>query len=176
VRAMEAEEPTGVNVIGIPTDEEFWKCPGVPSLERMKRGPVAVIECFQEIPCNVCEVACPRGAIKVGHPITNVPILNEDACVGCKLCIPVCPGLAIFVVDLSSGEAKVSLPYEMLPIPKVGERVEVLDRRGGFLTEGRVIEVLYADKFDRTFIVAVSVPKEYALHARSIRVVRGEKR
>jgi Fe-S-cluster-containing hydrogenase component 2 len=173
---MSSGEPVGVNVIGVPTDEEFWKCPGVPSLERMKKGPVAVIECFQEIPCNVCELACPRGAIKVGHPITNLPVLDENRCVGCKLCIPVCPGLAIFVVDLSSDEAKVSLPYEMLPVPKVGEEVEVLDRWGRSLTKGRVVEVLYADRFDKTFVITVSLPKEYALYARNIRVVkRGER-
>lgn len=173
---MNTEEPIGVNVIGVPTDEEFWKCPGVPSLERMKKGPVAVIECFQEIPCNVCELACPRGAIKVGHPITNLPVLDENRCVGCKLCISACPGLAIFVVDLSSDEAKVSLPYEMLPVPKVGEEVEVLDRRGRFLTKGRVVEVLYVDRFDKTFVVTVSLPKEYALHARNVKVAkRGER-
>jgi len=173
---VNTEEPIGVNVIGVPTDEEFWKCPGVPSLERMKKGPVAVIECFQEIPCNVCELACPRGAIKVGHPITNLPVLDENRCVGCKLCISACPGLAIFVVDLSSDEAKVSLPYEMLPVPKVGEEVEVLDRRGRFLTKGRVAEVLYVDKFDKTFVVTVSLPKEYALHARNVKVAkRGER-
>jgi Fe-S-cluster-containing hydrogenase component 2 len=173
---MSSEKPVGVNVIGVPTDEEFWKCPGVPSLERMKKGPVAVIECFQEIPCNVCEMTCPRGAIKVGHPIINLPVLDENRCVGCKLCIPVCPGLAIFVVDLSSDEAKVSLPYEMLPVPKVGEEVEVLDRWGRSLTKGRVVEVLYADRFDKTFVITVSLPKEYALYARNIRVVkRGER-
>lgn len=176
MRSLKSEEIGGVNIIGVPTDEEFWKCPGVPSVERMKRGPVAVIECFQEIPCNVCENACPRGAIKVGRSITSIPILDESACVGCKLCIPACPGLAIFVIDLSSDEAKVSLPYEMLPVPKVGEKVKVLDRRGRFLTEGKVVEVLYADRFDRTFIITVRVPKEYAFHARGIRVVRSERR
>ena len=40
--------------------------PGIPSEERMKLGPVACIECLQQIPCNPCEEACPRGAITVG--------------------------------------------------------------------------------------------------------------
>jgi len=164
----------GVDVIGIPTEEEFWKCPGIPTKERMLRGPVAVIECFQEIPCNVCEDACPLGAIKVGHPITNLPTLDGNKCIGCKSCIPKCPGLAIFVVDLSPKDgARVSLPYEFLPVPVVGEEVEVLNRWGSTIAKGKVIEVLYNEKFDKTYIITISVPKEHALDARAIRVGRG---
>jgi len=163
----------GVNIIGIPTEEEFWKCPGIPTKERMLKGPVAVIECFQEIPCNVCEDACPFGAIKVGHPITNLPILDENKCKGCKLCITKCPGLAIFVIDLSSkDEARISLPYEFLPVPVIGEEVEALDRWGFNVTKGKVIEVLYNEKFDKTYIVTMSLPKDYALNVRAIRVRR----
>jgi len=163
----------GVNIIGIPTEEEFWKCPGVPTKERMLKGPVAVIECFQEIPCNVCEGACPFGAIKVGHPITNLPRLDENKCKGCKLCITKCPGLCIFVIDLSSKDkARLSLPYEFLPVPVIGEEVEALDRWGSNVTKGRVTEVLYNEKFDKTYIVTISLPKEYALEVRAIKVRR----
>jgi len=163
----------GVNIIGVPTEEEYWNCPGVPSEKRMLKGPVAVIECFQEIPCNVCEDACPFGAIKVGHPITNLPVLDEDKCKGCKLCIPICPGLAIFVVDLSrEGEARISLPYEFLPVPSVGDEVDALDRWGRVVAKAKVVQVLYSEKFDKTYIITISVPKKYAFFVRSIKVRR----
>ena len=162
-----------LDVIGIPDEEDYWKFPGIPSKERMLKGPVAVIECFQEIPCNVCELACPRGAIKVGHPITNLPRLDEDKCIGCKSCIPKCPGLAIFVIDLSRrDEARISLPYEFLPVPTIGMEVIVLDRSGRSITKGRVIEVLYREEFDKTYVITISIPKEYAFKARAIKVVK----
>jgi Fe-S-cluster-containing hydrogenase component 2 len=84
----------------------------MPPSERLVRGPVAVIECVQEIPCNPCEKACPFGAITVGEDITACPVIDRDKCRGCGLCISRCPGLAIFVVDASGDEATIMLPYE----------------------------------------------------------------
>lgn len=86
----------GIAYTGIPSLEELINSPGFPSEEEMKKRPIAVIECVQGIPCNPCETACPFGAIEVGEPITNLPRLLTDKCQGCGLCIPACPGLAIF--------------------------------------------------------------------------------
>ena len=66
---------------------------------RYAKGPVAVIECVQEIPCNPCEGACKFNAITIGEPITNLPKINETNCTGCGVCVAQCPGLAIFIVD-----------------------------------------------------------------------------
>ena len=50
---------------GVLGREELAGLPGMPSAERMGRGPVVVIECAQEIPCNPCEGLCKQGAIIV---------------------------------------------------------------------------------------------------------------
>ena len=159
---------------GVLSPEELAELPGMPSKERLERGAVAVIECAQKIPCNPCEGACPTGAIVVGEPITNLPTLIEDKCIGCGLCIPACPGLAIFVVDMtySDREATVQLPYEFLPLPKKGETVKALDREGRVVCPARVVKVLNPKRFDHTAVITIAVPKDQAMNVRSIAVDR----
>ena len=81
---------------GVLSKEELSELPGYPSLDVIAKGPVAVIECAELIPCNPCEAACPSGAIKIGDSINNLPVLDEDKCTGCGICISSCPGLAIY--------------------------------------------------------------------------------
>ena len=50
----------------------------LPTPERQRRGPVAVIECFQEIPCNPCADACPRGAITMPENISQRPAFSTS--------------------------------------------------------------------------------------------------
>ena len=78
---------------------EVKGCPGWPGEECLERKKVAVLECVEDIPCNPCEVSCPTGAIVVGAPITNLPRIDGEKCTGCGLCVAVCPGLAIFLVE-----------------------------------------------------------------------------
>ena len=101
-----------------------------PSEERLKKGPVAVVECFQEIPCNPCETSCPQKAIVVGQDINALPRVDHSKCNGCTICVSRCPGLAIFVIDqkYSEAESAVTMPYEFLPLPQKGDTVEALDR------------------------------------------------
>lgn len=145
--------------------------PGIPSESRIRRGPVAVIECFEEIPCDPCEPACPHGAIRVGSPIINLPVLDVDRCNGCGLCIPACPGQAIFVVDVSlPGEmGTVSIPYEFVPLPRKGDTVLALDRDGRVLGEARVIRVVNPPSFDHTPVVTLEVPAGWVMRARHLR-------
>lgn len=142
--------------------------PGIPSRERRAKGPVACIECFQQIPCNPCEEACPRGAITVGEEITGLPHLDEEKCNGCGICMTRCPGLAIFGIDESYSEktALISFPYEYVPLPAQGQNVPCTDRKGCFVTEGTVYRVRTSPAFDHTAIVTVEVPKEYAMEVR----------
>jgi len=161
---------------GILSREELCKLPGCPSGDRLKKGPACVIECAEEIPCNPCGSACPQGAIYIGENILGLPALDEDICTGCGECIPSCPGLAIFIVDLtfSDKEALVKLPYEFLPIPKINEMVICRNREGEIICQGRTVEVLYNETYDKTIVVAVAVPKEYGQEVRAITVERSE--
>lgn len=144
--------------------------PGIPDGARRRQGPVACIECFQQIPCNPCEEACPHGAISVGSEITALPKLDEERCTGCGLCVTRCPGLAIFIVDESGedGMARVGFPYEYVPLPAERERVRCQDREGRVITEGRVVRVRTSPAFDHTALITVEVPERYAMAVRSI--------
>ncbi len=146
------------------------KGPGIPSAERRKLGPVACIECLQQIPCNPCEEACPKGAITVGDEITSLPTLDEEKCNGCGICMTRCPGLAIFGLDETHSDttALVSFPYEYVPLPVKGQAVRCTDRMGGYVTDGVVHQVRTAKAFDHTAIVTVEIPKEYAMEVRFI--------
>jgi Fe-S-cluster-containing hydrogenase component 2 len=156
---------------GYVTIEELKQFNMLPSDERFKKGPVAVVECIQEIPCNPCEPACNFGAIVVGEPITNLPIIKEDLCTGCGLCIAQCPGLAIFVVDLtySDTEATVSFPYEYTPTPKEGDEAIGVKRNGEEVGPVKVVKVLNPTSFKNTPVVTVAVPKALANEVRSIK-------
>ena len=136
------------------------------------QGPIAVVECNQEIPCNPCELACQFGAIKIGDPITNIPILDEEKCIGCGLCLPNCPGLAIFLIDrnYSPDKSTVAFPYEYQHIPQKGDIVNAVDRQGNYLCEAEVIKVLKLEKFDKTPIITISVPDKYIDDARNIKI------
>ena len=169
--------PRGLTVDGFPTEEELKKSPGYPSEERFKRGPVAVGECVQAIPCNPCELACPRKAIQVGVPITNLPRLDEEKCTGCGICVARCPGLAIFVVDktYSDKEASVSFPYEYVPLPREGDVVLAVNRAGSVVCDGTVLRISNPKRNDRTAVVTIAVPKGMADEVRGIARIRGER-
>lgn len=162
---------------GATTVEELKATPGYPSDDALSSRPLAVIECLQEIPCNPCEDACPRGAITVGEPITRLPDFDADKCDGCGLCIASCPGLAIFMVDntYSATEAEVSFPWEYLPLPARGEMVEAVNRLGESVCEGKVHRVRNSPKQDRTAIVSLIVPKKYSNQVRGMKLVREAK-
>ena len=117
---------------GYLSKEELEELPGMPTRERMAKGPVVVIECAQEIPCNPCVDACRQDAIQIEGSITNLPILESENCTGCGLCVAICPGQAIFVVDVTYSEetGTVMMPYEYLPLPEKGEEVDGLNRAG----------------------------------------------
>ena len=145
--------------------------PLAPTGDRLHSGPFAMIECVENIPCNPCVGACPKGAISIEGDMNGTPSVDFGICDGCCLCISACPGLAIFVVDLGSGgdSARVSLPYEYLPLPSVGDFVVTLSREGEVLGSGKVERVLSAKALDRTPIVTLSVPSKDAMDVRHFR-------
>lgn len=135
----------------------------MPSEKHLKRG-VAIIECVQEIPCNPCVDACPFGAISM-EDLNALPKIDYDKCVGCGRCVSVCPGLAIFLVKIEGENGFVTLPYEMLPIPKVGEVVKVLDREGKVVGKGEIVKVRVENK---TGIITVKVDRNLIMEVRNI--------
>ena len=142
----------------------------MPSEERLNRGPVAVIECFQNIPCNPCYTACSRNAIKEFEDINDLPNIDHEACNGCSLCVSKCPGLAIMIMDMtySEHEALIKIPYEFLPLPKENDLVKGLDREGKPVCEAKVIKVMNPKSFDKTPILSIAVKKEFAKIVRNI--------
>ena len=137
----------------------------IPSKKQLEKG-VAIIECIQEIPCNPCVDSCPVKAISM-KDINAIPVMNFDKCIGCGRCIGVCPGLAIFVVKVKDGKALISLPYEFLPVPKVGSKVKALDREGKVVGDAIVKRVIEKGK---TMTVTIEAREALAMDIRNIRV------
>lgn len=152
---------------GVPSNENVLEV--TPSKERLAKGPIAVFECFQKIPCNPCQKACPSGAIKELIDINDRPQVDNDKCTGCGICVSKCPGLAIFIVDetYSDTEALVKLPYEFLPIPEEGSFVTALDREGHPVCRAQVQKVLNTKFQDRTAVISLIVPKEFSMEVRA---------
>lgn len=156
------EKKCGVIYDGYPSMDEIISANGWPDEERFAKGPIAIAECVQEIPCNPCEAACPFNAIKVGMPITNTPRIDGEKCIGCGACIAACSGLSIFVVDKTYSDtmATVSFPFEYLPLPEKGQKVKALSRGGEYVCEGEVVKVQQPPKYDHTPVVTIAVEKD----------------
>jgi len=155
---------------GYITPEELEKFIPLPSEERMRKRPVAIPECPQEIPCAPCREVCPVNAIEMPTP-NDLPIVNYEKCVGCSLCVQICPGLAFFMVHYVGNRARVTMPYELLPVPKRGEEVILLNRTGEPVGRGRVVLVIPREKSmgDRA-VITVEMPIDLAWEVRGIKV------
>ena len=120
-----------------------------------------------------CLEACITGALYRDRE-TGVVLCDEDKCVGCQTCVPICPGQAIFMVDesVAQGRAVVTVPYEFRPLPEEGEKVLALDRSGKELGEAIVTRVRKTEKMDQTALVSVEVPREWSMETRAFRLQR----
>ncbi|MEM1675498.1 MAG: 4Fe-4S dicluster domain-containing protein [Desulfurococcaceae archaeon] len=154
---------------GVLKKDEFIKTGLMPPQDRLEKGPVVIIECPEEIPCNICVDACPYKAITMDN-VYSLPRVDFNKCIGCGVCVPKCPGLAIFVVDLSKGDkAYVTLPHEFLPKPVKNMVVKLLDREGRVIGEGRVVKVW---EYDKCFTVTVEIPRDKWWEVRAIWIPR----
>ena len=155
---------------GFVADEEIERFPGVTH----RVGIHPVMECTQNIPCNPCQEACKKGCISIGSNITSLPIVVENSsCINCGMCVASCSGQAIFLVDedIGDGMATVTLPYEFIPLPKEGTKGKGLGRDGKPVCEAEVVSVKNMKAFDKTNLLTIKVPKEYAMKARFFKAV-----
>jgi Fe-S-cluster-containing hydrogenase component 2 len=142
----------------------------VPPTKRLReKRPVAMIECIQQIPCNSCAIACKLNAIHMEN-VNDIPKIDYDKCTGCMACAMTCPGLAIFLLRSEGDRGYVTLPYEFLPTPNIGQQVTALNREGRALGDARVIRILPPKRNDGTALVTIEVPEEWLLEARAIRI------
>lgn len=155
---------------GYVTEDELREFPS--AMDDDVKGIHPVIECTQNIPCNPCQDACKMGCIKIGEQIANIPVLDRSKkCIGCGMCVASCSGQAIFLVDetYEDGFASISMPYELLPLPKAGDVGAGLDRSGHEVCRAEVIDVKSMKAFDKTNVLTVKVPVEMAHKVRCFR-------
>ncbi|KXB05043.1 hypothetical protein AKJ48_00570 [candidate division MSBL1 archaeon SCGC-AAA261O19] len=153
---------------GVLTQEDLEN--NFPPPERREKGPVAVIEDVEEIPCNPCKEVCPFDAIEM-NSLTDPPKLNFEKCTGCALCLRYCPGLAIFIVDQANSPDEktwITIPYEYLPIPDEGDEVKGLDREGNEFP-AKVVRVVRARKGVDFYLVTIEVDEELQDIVRGVR-------
>jgi Fe-S-cluster-containing hydrogenase component 2 len=74
------------------------KCKEIHGSSRIKKIDGIPVFCKQ---CKdaPCKKACKVNAITLKN---NVPVVNEELCVGCNLCVDVCPEKSIFLKDLTA--------------------------------------------------------------------------
>lgn len=150
---------------GYVADDEIEKYPGV----SRKIGIHPVMECTQNIPCNPCQDACPKGCITIGENITSLPMVDPAKdCIGCGMCVTACSGQAIFLVDETYEQdyASITMPYEFLPLPEAGTKGKALDRSGAYVCDAEVINVKSSTAFDHTNLLTVKVPTDMVMKAR----------
>lgn len=170
VERTEEGIPVSMNLLehGYVSEEEIHRYPGVTKQARIH----PVMECTQNIPCNPCQDACPRGCITIGSNITSLPVVDEEhSCIGCGMCVASCSGQAIFLVEeeTESGYGTVTMPYEFLPLPQAGERGTALGRDGRPICAAEVVKVRTAPAFDHTNLLTIRVPADMVMKARFYR-------
>ena len=123
--------------------------------------PKAVLECFEEIPCNPCATSCPFDAIYIGDAIHHVPTINLEKCTGCGLCVVACPGLAIYTVQINQDKAVFKIPYEMPGTMEVNQMVQAINRKGEVIGEAKIVGIKKPKTFDCTALVTIEVDIEH---------------
>lgn len=64
------------------------------------------------------------------------------------------------------GFGEVTMPYEFLPVPKVGDKGIALGRNGKEVCKAEVTKVRTAPAFDHTNLLTIKVPNDMVMKAR----------
>lgn len=153
---------------GAPSLEELQAVGQLASEEEIEGRGCLCIECIEEIPCNPCQTSCPQGAITVGFPITNLPVIDRAKCTVCGICIPACPGLAITIKSVKDDTARIRFPWEYLPYPSIGDVVRMVDRQGQELCDCRIVSIANPQRNNKTAVVTAEFPRKFVQDAISI--------
>jgi sarcosine oxidase, subunit alpha len=186
IRGLEVARALGLDVGEISrewydTAEVLKSKPGRTESEKIPdtgAGVRPILHCVQEIPCDPCTAVCPRDLIAIdSSDIRKLPFFTEGPtgrrCTGCEKCVAVCPGLAITLVDGRKDPEfpTVVIPYEFLKDGiKEGDRVVVQDTRGARLGEVEVVGVKALKANDRTVLIKIRAPREYAAKIAGLRI------
>ncbi len=142
----------------------------------IKEGVYPILNCVQEIPCNPCSTICPKNSILIEGSILNPPVYT-GGCIGCEMCVAVCPGTAITLVDFRKETPIVTIPFEFDEgVLKVGGEVEVTDRLGNILGKAEVVGIRFAEKIKnlpvKTRLLKLKVSPEIAEKVTGVRIVQ----
>jgi len=144
----------------------------LPPEEMVREKRVALIECVEEIPCNPCAFVCRVDAIEK-EDLCALGKVDWEKCSGCTLCVAVCPGLSIFLQQIKDGKGYVTMPYEVLPAPKVGMTVQLMDRSGKAVGEGKIVNPTYqakGDAYPRWVVTVEMDDPELSYEVRAIKI------
>ena len=136
--------------------------------------------CTQEIPCDPCRAACPKGSITLSGDCGNIldPPMFEGECTACTRCVAACPGLAITLVDrrkeAEDGYTLVTLPYELPQVPQPGDELPLTDMNGGAIGSGKVIKTADKKWQDRRILITLAVAPALADDVAGVRVQNPE--
>jgi Fe-S-cluster-containing hydrogenase component 2 len=189
IRGLEIAQRLGYSVGEVPPDwirtaEILKSRPGATYPEvrpKEEQGVVPVLHCSQEIPCNPCTSVCPQGNIHIDpQDIRQIPEYIAEhtgkECTSCEKCVTICPGLAVTLVDYrKEGDPIVTIPYELgRAALKKGDVVVVTDTEGNCLGNVEVLRTRMGKATDRTMMVKVRAPREYARQIAGIRAQEPE--
>ena len=143
---------------------------GVPQHGYLKR-PLASIECFEEISCQLCQSVCPTSAIQIDRSTkTDQPILNEDLCTACGICLLECPSQAISMIHEEENQSisHLTLAWRGSEAWKVGEYATLVNRKGEPLGSAR-IESIHPASTQDIHLLQIALPTHLLWDCRGIK-------
>jgi Fe-S-cluster-containing hydrogenase component 2 len=172
-----AEEELNAVQRGYNTKEELQELEALPPKEIVTTKRVAIIECTEEIPCNPCAFVCKVDAISK-ESLSTPGVVNWEKCSGCTACVAICPGLSVFMQQIKDGKGYVTMPYELLPAPKMGDKVALMDRSGKVVGEGVIVMPTYqarGDAYPRWVVTVEMDDPELSYEVRAFKILGDEK-